>query len=522
MSLAGVIRRRVVASQFGTHMPRVLAIEPNVEKGSLLRTTLNRRVEGVLVVDSNASALESLGQNVPELVLLSARLSSGDEDELFECLRSLPDSTHIQTLTIPQIRATTDLKRRSKLALFGSRRNERDPGGCEPEVFAQQVRKYLDRAQNLKSYAPPASGSAVPSEDAQEPDGPAAVQEVTVEETLPKEAPVDAATDPDVAAETELVQPDKTDAAAAADLNSTDQLEVARAKVDDEHTAAIAKLHLEAETRRDEDVRRAREDAVTDDAEALSRVRGEAERQASEELAAAHMEAENRQHVELVRMRKETERAYSVELERARFEAAALHAEETTKAQAASERLRTAAAEEDRIAAEAQARELEVELARGRVETEERLAQEIERVRSEAEKARAEELAAVEAQAEKQQEAAEAQSKQALEEELEQLRRESDERLATELALARQEAEEAHAALLVEADGRAKQIREETRSEVFADAEKEAELARLKADNEKRRSTIVHEQVIRLAPPSTEPSLAPSMANSDRRQPPDT
>ena len=125
-------------------MPRVLAIEPNVEKGSLLRTTLDGRVEGVLVVDSNASAIESLGQDVPDLVLLSAMLSPGDEDELFECLRSLPDSTHVQTLTIPQIRATTDTKRRSKFALFGGRRNERDPRGCEPEVFAQQVREYLD------------------------------------------------------------------------------------------------------------------------------------------------------------------------------------------------------------------------------------------------------------------------------------------------------------------------------------------------------------------------------------------
>ena len=49
-----------------------------------------------------------LGQDVPDLVLLSALLSPSDEDELFECLRTLPDSTHVQTLTIPQIRATTE------------------------------------------------------------------------------------------------------------------------------------------------------------------------------------------------------------------------------------------------------------------------------------------------------------------------------------------------------------------------------------------------------------------------------
>ena len=132
-------------------MPRVLAIEPNSERGSTLRTTLDGRVEDVLVVDSNASAIESLGQDVPDLVLLSALLSPSDEDALFECLRSLPHSTHVQTLTIPQIRDTSSSKRRSKFALFGGRRNERGPGGCKPEVFAQQVREYLDRAEELKA-----------------------------------------------------------------------------------------------------------------------------------------------------------------------------------------------------------------------------------------------------------------------------------------------------------------------------------------------------------------------------------
>ena len=260
-------------------MPRVLAIEPNLEKGSLLRTTLDGRVEGVLVVDSNAAAIESLRQNVPDLVLLSAMLSPSDEDELFECLRSLPDSTHVQTLTIPQVRATTETKRRSKFALFGGRRNERDPGGCEPEVFAQQVREYLDRAQDLKSYVPPASGSPDPSEDTEEPDNPASVQEATVEEAVPQEVPAVAATGADVAAEADLGQPNDTDAAAA-DIDSTDQLDIARAEVDDQHTAAIAQIRLEAEARRDQEVRRAREDAVAEAAEALSRARGEAERQA--------------------------------------------------------------------------------------------------------------------------------------------------------------------------------------------------------------------------------------------------
>ena len=274
-------------------MPRVLAIEPNSERGSILRTTLDGRVEGVLVVDSNASAIESLGQDVPDLVLLSALLSPSDEDELFECLRSLPDSTHVQTLTIPQIQITTNTKRRSKFALFGGRRNERDLGGCEPEVFAQQVREYLDRAQDLKADTPAESDGPASDVGTLESDGPTTVSEVTVEEALPQEVPDGATTQADDAAETLRVQPEVADSSAAAEDEPGEQLDIARAEVDDEHTAAIARIHLEAEARRDEEVRKAREDAAAEAAEALGRLREEAERQASEGLAAARREAED-------------------------------------------------------------------------------------------------------------------------------------------------------------------------------------------------------------------------------------
>ena len=49
------------------------------------------------------------------------------------------------------IRASAETKRRSRFALFGGRRNERAPEGCEPEVFAEQVCEYLERARDLKA-----------------------------------------------------------------------------------------------------------------------------------------------------------------------------------------------------------------------------------------------------------------------------------------------------------------------------------------------------------------------------------
>ena len=142
-------------------MPRVLAIEPNSERGSILRTTLQNRVGDVLVVDSNGSALEALEQQVPDLLLLSALLSPSDEDELFDRLKELPESSHVQTLTIPQLRPSGEVSRRTKFSLFGGRRNDRDLEGCDPEIFAQQVEEYLERATELKAEFAVPSGSPV-------------------------------------------------------------------------------------------------------------------------------------------------------------------------------------------------------------------------------------------------------------------------------------------------------------------------------------------------------------------------
>ena len=53
-------------------MPRVLAIEPNYDVGSTLRRTLDVYGDEVLVVDSKTAALESIRQEVPDLILMSA------------------------------------------------------------------------------------------------------------------------------------------------------------------------------------------------------------------------------------------------------------------------------------------------------------------------------------------------------------------------------------------------------------------------------------------------------------------
>ena len=131
-------------------MPRVLAIEPNSERGATLQGALTEHVADVLVVDSNTSAIEVLRADTPDLILLSSLLSPADEDMLFDVLRELPHAEHVQTLHIPQLRTSGKSQRRSKFSLFRSRQDGEGTNGCSPEIFAREVLDYLDRASALK------------------------------------------------------------------------------------------------------------------------------------------------------------------------------------------------------------------------------------------------------------------------------------------------------------------------------------------------------------------------------------
>ena len=137
-------------------MAHVLAVEPNSEQASALQTILRDHAgTEVLVVNSKESALSALKEGVPDLVLVSALLSPCDEVDLFDCLKTLPNAAHLQTLTIPQFRpeAPSSPSGRSRFSMFSMRRGGPAPDGCDPKLFAQEVSEYLARAAELKSEA---------------------------------------------------------------------------------------------------------------------------------------------------------------------------------------------------------------------------------------------------------------------------------------------------------------------------------------------------------------------------------
>lgn len=133
-------------------MPLILAIEPDRRQASELTAIVRGQLHAELVLGESAErALAALGQRVPDLILTSALLSPKDEAVLGERLRALDGSAvHVQTLTIPVLASSSGRgDGRPGSVLFGLRREKTKASmsdGCDPDVFAEQCRQYLEHS----------------------------------------------------------------------------------------------------------------------------------------------------------------------------------------------------------------------------------------------------------------------------------------------------------------------------------------------------------------------------------------
>ena len=138
-------------------MPLVLAIEPDLRQAAIVKRIVREKVlADVAVVDSPDAALEAIRTSAPDVLLISALLSPRDEDELIAHLRTLDNAGHLQTHTIPQLASTLGPGQRhaSGGLLSAFRRKKKDPeaapSGCDPDIFAEEIRSYLQRAAEKK------------------------------------------------------------------------------------------------------------------------------------------------------------------------------------------------------------------------------------------------------------------------------------------------------------------------------------------------------------------------------------
>jgi hypothetical protein len=129
-------------------MALILAIEPNKNQAHQLNALVRAHLKAELVTaPTAAAALSALGDRVPDVVLTPALFGLRDEAALTDRLRQLGnDAAHVQTLSIP-ILAPASTKNGPNGGILGRKKDKADANvGCDPAVFAEQIRIYLQRA----------------------------------------------------------------------------------------------------------------------------------------------------------------------------------------------------------------------------------------------------------------------------------------------------------------------------------------------------------------------------------------
>jgi hypothetical protein len=148
-------------------VPVVLALEPDLRQAEALVPILERVGAELILARSRDDAVRALALRVPDLILVSALLSPRDEAEFTSYLQTLPDTAHLQTLSIPILAHPTPepaRRRRFGIGRLISREAHAASSGCAPDVFGDEIRAYLERGGELKREAV-ARGPRLPRAD---------------------------------------------------------------------------------------------------------------------------------------------------------------------------------------------------------------------------------------------------------------------------------------------------------------------------------------------------------------------
>ena len=135
-------------------VPLVLALEPDVAQGILLRHVVCDRVSAELViVPSKIASLEALAGRVPDVVLIGVRFTPRDETDLTDRLKKNGSITHVQTIRFARLTGTPAGAPKKKRGLLGALSGESVPlrsGGCSPASLAKQITEAFARAEKVE------------------------------------------------------------------------------------------------------------------------------------------------------------------------------------------------------------------------------------------------------------------------------------------------------------------------------------------------------------------------------------
>jgi len=129
-------------------MSLILVVEPDRRQAAHLTHVVRQRVGAELILaETTELALASIGNRVPDLILVPALLSPQDDAALAAALRVIATAAHVQMLTTPLFASAPPEPRRGVLSAFRRAKPAKASiDGCDPAEFAQQISSYLESA----------------------------------------------------------------------------------------------------------------------------------------------------------------------------------------------------------------------------------------------------------------------------------------------------------------------------------------------------------------------------------------
>jgi hypothetical protein len=127
---------------------RILALEPDAERGENLKRLVRARVDAdVVVAGSSSSAIAALDGRVPDLILTSALALPADDERLLSHVKQLGDARDLPILTVPPVVQIDEPKlERTAFSFLKSRRTPSIPP-YDPEAVGMRIAQAVARAR---------------------------------------------------------------------------------------------------------------------------------------------------------------------------------------------------------------------------------------------------------------------------------------------------------------------------------------------------------------------------------------
>jgi CheY-like chemotaxis protein len=134
-------------------MPHILAIEPERDRGVLLRELVRESLNTELVVTASAAqAIRTMRDTRPDLILTSMLLPATEEQDLVAHLRATPSFRHIPVLTIPVLTGLSDAETRPS-GLFARLLRRRKPQVWPAYNFNAVIARIEEALEQSKTAA---------------------------------------------------------------------------------------------------------------------------------------------------------------------------------------------------------------------------------------------------------------------------------------------------------------------------------------------------------------------------------